>query len=193
MLSVKATLIGCARSWRQNSGLDKDQTGRDAQAEAKVVEEADDKEAATPASQAQTPIPMPATTPGSTATTSTAVGQEEEASLSQSPKSSTISRKRKKTTTSTPQARACISCIHQQRAGFRISISHRLDTHITSVGRIMARLYRAKLMKHPLQTPETSQWRGLALSICISPRTERRCSKPFNRTMKKSTHKSSRQ
>ena len=108
-------------------GLDKDEAETEAQAEAKVVEEADDQEAATPAaeakvveeaddqeaatpaSQAQTPIPMPATTPASTATTSTPIGQEEEAessSQSQSPKSTTISRKRKKkTTTSTPQAR----------------------------------------------------------------------------------------
>ena len=87
-------------------GLDNPQT-ETPEAKAKVVEEADDQ-AATPASQAHTPIPMSATTPGSTATTSTVVGQEEqdeeEATLSQSPKS-TISRKRKKTTTSTPQAR----------------------------------------------------------------------------------------
>ena len=103
MLSVKATWIGCAKSWRQNSGLDKDQTETDA----KVVEEADGKEAAAPASQAQTPIPMPATTPGSTATTSKAVGQELEmiSSQQQSPKSSTSRKRKKKTTTSTPRAR----------------------------------------------------------------------------------------
>ena len=91
-------------------GLDKDQTETDAQAEEKVVEEADEEatiivqgaptQGETQASQAQTPIPMPATTPGSTATTSTAVGQEEQEEASQSHKTS-----RKRKTMSTPQAR----------------------------------------------------------------------------------------